>query len=86
MKFFILTSWQVKVNCRGESRVYPGLQTRQNDKLPCFYLDFTTRECIAKTDFFLVKIVPWGRSTACINCDEFSDAVTIYTSCKFSLA
>lgn len=83
----MLASWQVKVHCRGESRAYPGLQTCQNYKLPCFHLDLPhVSECIAKADFFLVKILPWGRSMVCINCDEFSDAVTIYHSCKSSSA
>lgn len=36
------TSWQVKVNCRGESRVYLGLQTCQNDRVLCFHLDCST--------------------------------------------
>ena len=43
-------------------------------------------ECIAKADFFLVKLVPWGRSTACVNFDELGDAVTTCTSCKCSSA
>lgn len=87
MKFFILTSWQVKVNCRRESRVYLELQTCQSDKVPCFHLDFTTWELAhSREEFFLVKIVPWGRSAACINCDELGDAVMVHTSCEVSLA
>lgn len=43
MKFFTSTSWQLKVNCRGESRVYLGLQTCQNDGVLCFHLDCTSR-------------------------------------------
>lgn len=32
-----------------------------------------------------MKIVPWSRSAACINCDEVGDAVMVHTSCEVSL-